>query len=151
MTTLELDQAKSEAFAERMIGILNDAALALMASIGHRTGLFDAMAGMSPSSSEQIASAANLNERYVREWLGAMTVGGIVEHVPQDATYYLPTEHSSFLTRAASPNNIAAFTQFISVLGSVEDGMVETVYRYGPTGWSMSPWTWLEPAMSCIR
>ena len=79
MTTLELDQAKSEAFAERMIGILNDAALALMASIGHRTGLFDAMAGMPPSSSsEQIASAANLNERYVREWLGAMTVGGIV-------------------------------------------------------------------------
>ena len=82
MTTRELDQAKSEAFAERMIGILNDAALALMASIGHRTGLFDAMAGMPPSSSEQIASAANLNERYVRELLGAMTVGGIVEHVP---------------------------------------------------------------------
>jgi hypothetical protein len=48
MTTRELDQAKSEAFAERMIGILNDAALALMASIGHRTGLFDAMAGMPP-------------------------------------------------------------------------------------------------------
>ncbi len=48
MTTLELDQAKSEAFAERMIGILNDAALALMASIGHRTGLFDAMVGMMP-------------------------------------------------------------------------------------------------------
>src|SRR5918993_4992090 len=139
MTILELDQAKSEAFAERMIGILNDAALALMASIGHRTGLFDAMAGMSPSSSEQIASAANLNERYVREWLGAMTVGGIVEHVPQDATYYLPTEHSSFLTRAASPNNIAAFTQFISVLGSVEDGMVESFKEGGGLPYSAYP------------
>ena len=138
MTTRELDQAKSEAFAERMIGILNDAALALMASIGHRTGLFDAMAGM-PSSSEQIASAANLNERYVREWLGAMTVGGIVEHVPQDATYYLPTEHSSFLTRAASPNNIAAFTQFISVLGSVEDGIVESFKEGGGLPYSAYP------------
>jgi hypothetical protein len=63
MATRELDQAKSEAFAERMIGILNDAALALMTSIGHRTGLFDAMAGLPPSTSQQIADTANLNER----------------------------------------------------------------------------------------
>jgi winged helix-turn-helix protein len=50
MSTRELDQAKSEAFAERMIGMLNDAALALMTSIGHRTGLFDVMASLPPSS-----------------------------------------------------------------------------------------------------
>jgi SAM-dependent methyltransferase len=139
MTIRELDQAKAEAFAGRMLGILNDAALALMASIGHRTGLFDTMAGMPPSSSEQIADAANLNERYVREWLGAMAVGRIVEHDSQDATYYLPTEHSSFLTRAASPNNIAAFTQFISVLGSVEDGIVESFKEGGGLPYSAYP------------
>ena len=68
-----------------------------------------------------------------------MTVGGIVEHVPQDATYYLPTEHSSFLTRAASPNNIAAFTQFISVLGSVEDGIVESFKEGGGLPYSAYP------------
>src|SRR5919206_2227604 len=107
MATREQDQAKSEAFAERMIGILNDAALALMTSIGHRTGLLDAMAGLPPFTSEQIAEAANLNERYVREWLGAMTVGQIVEHNPEDETYHLPQEHAAWLTRAASPNNIA--------------------------------------------
>ncbi len=82
MSITNLDQAKAEAFAERMVGVLNEGAIALMTSIGHRTGLFDVMAGLPPSTSEQIASAANLNERYVREWLGAMTVGGIVEHVP---------------------------------------------------------------------
>jgi 2-polyprenyl-3-methyl-5-hydroxy-6-metoxy-1,4-benzoquinol methylase len=62
MTTSEMDQARSEAFAERMIGVLNDGALALMTSIGHRTGLFDAMAGLPPSSSEQIASASELEQ-----------------------------------------------------------------------------------------
>ena len=50
-----------------------------MTSIGHRTGLFDTMAGLPPSTSEQIASAASLNDRYVREWLGGMGVGRLVK------------------------------------------------------------------------
>ena len=48
MTTPDLDQAKAEQFAERMVGVLNEGAIALMTSIGHRTGLFDAMAGLPP-------------------------------------------------------------------------------------------------------
>jgi 2-polyprenyl-3-methyl-5-hydroxy-6-metoxy-1,4-benzoquinol methylase len=139
MTTREIDQAKSEAFAERMIGILNDAALALMTSIGHRTGLFDVMAGLPPSTSQQIADAANLNERYVREWLGAMVVGRIVEHDPEDGTYYLPQEHAAWLTRAASPNNIAVTAQFIPVLGMVEDGIVESFKHGGGLPYSAFP------------
>src|SRR5919107_131969 len=139
MTTRELDQAKAEAFAGRMLGILNDAALALMASIGHRTGLFDTMSGMPPSSSEQIADAANLNERYVREWLGAMVVGRIVEHDPEEGTYYLPQEHAAWLTRAASPNNIAVTAQFIPVLGMVEDGIVESFKHGGGLPYSAFP------------
>src|SRR3712207_6565611 len=78
MTTREIDQARAEAFAERMLGTINEAAVALMTSIGHRTGLFDAMAGLVPSTSGEIAAAAGLEERYVREWLGAMVTGGIV-------------------------------------------------------------------------
>jgi hypothetical protein len=109
MTTPDLDRAKAEEFAERMVGVLNEGAIALMTSIGHRTGLFDAMAGLPPSTSDQIADAAGLNERYVREWLGAMVVGKIIEHDPQEGTYQLPQEHAAFLTRAASPDNIAAF------------------------------------------
>ena len=47
-TTPEPMQISSEAFAEKLLGMLNGAALALMISIGHRTGLFDAMAGLPP-------------------------------------------------------------------------------------------------------
>ena len=75
MTTQHFDQERAEAFAERMVDVLNSGAIALMTSIGHRTGLFEVMAGLPPSSSEQIASAANLNERYVREWLPWWWVG----------------------------------------------------------------------------
>jgi len=130
MDTHEINQQKAEAFAGRMIGALNEGAIAVMTSIGHRTGLFDAMAGLPSSTSGEIASAANLDERYVREWLGAMVVGGIVEHNPEEGSYKLPPEHAAFLTRAASPGNIAVTAQFISVMGSVEDKIVE-VFRHG--------------------
>jgi 2-polyprenyl-3-methyl-5-hydroxy-6-metoxy-1,4-benzoquinol methylase len=136
MSTEELDQNKAEEFAERMLGVLNDGALALMTSIGHRTGLFDAMAGLVPSTSEQIASAANLNERYVREWLAAMVTGGIVEHDPEGGTYRLPPEHAAFLTRAATPDNIAVTAQFIPVLACVEDRIVKSFKNGGGVPYS---------------
>jgi 2-polyprenyl-3-methyl-5-hydroxy-6-metoxy-1,4-benzoquinol methylase len=75
----------------------------------------------------------------VREWLGAMLVGGIVEHDPEEGTYYLPEEHAAFLTRAASPDNVAAFTQYIPLLGSVEDGIVESFKKGGGVPYSAFP------------
>jgi hypothetical protein len=72
MSTHHLDETKATAFAERLLGDLQGAAVTLMVSVGHRMGLFDAMAELVPSTSQQIADAAGLNERYVREWLGAM-------------------------------------------------------------------------------
>jgi len=52
---------KVQAFAERMLGLFNDAALTLMVSIGHRTGLFDVLADLDPSTSGEIAAATGLN------------------------------------------------------------------------------------------
>src|ERR1700694_2722258 len=101
MAVKEIDSQRAEQFAERVLGIVNDGMLALMLSIGHRTGLFDQMAGLPPSTSEAIAKASKLNERYVREWLGAMVTGRIVEYRPDGRTYLLPPEHAAALTRAA--------------------------------------------------
>lgn len=50
MTDIELDQVKMEAFADRMLNIFNDGALALMMSMGHRTGLFDVMSNLLPKN-----------------------------------------------------------------------------------------------------
>ena len=140
-TMHQIDTQKSEAFAENMIGILNHAALGLMTSIGHRTGLFDTMKDLPPSTSKQIADTAGLNERYVREWLGAMTVGRIVEcHVNgsngREPLYSLPAEHAAFLTRDAGEDNIAVFAQYIPLLGSVEDKVVECFHKGGGVPYS---------------
>ncbi|MEO6349566.1 MAG: class I SAM-dependent methyltransferase [Candidatus Limnocylindrales bacterium] len=114
----------SEEFAGRMLGVLNAGMLALMPSIGHRTGLFDAMASLAPSTSAQIAESARLDERYVREWLAAMTTGGIVVHDPTALTFALPPERAVWLTRAAGPDNLAVQAQYVGLLALVEDQVV---------------------------
>lgn len=130
------DQAKAEAFAENLVGTLNSGALSLMISIGHRTELFDTLAELPPSTSQQIADAAGLNERYVREWLGAMVTGRVVDYDPATQTYCLPTEHTAFLTRAAASDNIAVFAQYIPLLGAVEDAVMECFYKGGGVPYS---------------
>ena len=53
--SVQLDQAKAAAFEGRLVEMLNAGALSLMVSVGHRTGLFDAMAGLPPATSVEIA------------------------------------------------------------------------------------------------
>lgn len=139
MNISTMNQEKAEAFAEMMLDTLNRGALALMISIGHRTGLFDIMAGLPPSTSVQIAYAACLHERYVREWLGAMVTGRIVEYEPAADTYSLPPEHAASLTRAAAPNNLAMQAQYIPLLGAVEDGIVKSFRNGGGVPYAAYP------------
>jgi SAM-dependent methyltransferase len=129
-TDLEFDQATSEAFAGRMLAIVNDGALALMISIGHRARLFDTMASLPPLTSHELAAAVGLSERYVREWLAALVTGGIIRYDSQARSYYLPAEHAAWLTRAASPNNLAVTCQFIPLMGAVEEAIL-TAFRSG--------------------
>ena len=113
-----------ESFENQISDILNKSALGLMISIGHRTRLFDVMARLPAANSEKIASNANLNERYVREWLGALVTGRIVKYEPNEKTYSLPKEKADFLTRT-SKFNMATTAQFIPVMAQVEDEIIQ--------------------------
>ena len=117
--------ARAAAFEDRFVETINAGAVCLMISIGHRTGLFDTLDDGGPGTSADIAQRAGLTERYVREWLGAMVTGGFVEYDPASATYHLPPEHAACLTRAATPNNLAVFAQYIPELGAIEDDIIE--------------------------
>jgi 2-polyprenyl-3-methyl-5-hydroxy-6-metoxy-1,4-benzoquinol methylase len=124
------DQAKAAAFAGELLATLNRGALCLMISVGHRTGLFDIMSQMAPATSSEIAARAGLNERYVREWLGAMVTAKVIEVAPDTLQFSFPAEHAASLTRAAAADNLAVFAQYIPVLGDVEDDIVEC-FRMG--------------------
>lgn len=126
-----MDTTKQAAFEGRLLTILNDGALTIGLSLGHRTGLFDTMRDLPAATSAEIAAAAGLDERYVREWLAIMVTGGVVDHDPDAATYRLPAEHAACLTRAATPNNLAVVAQYVPLLGAVEDRIVDCFRRGG--------------------
>lgn len=136
MNSNGFDPQKAEAFAERMMGVLNEGAVALMSSIGHRTGLFDTLAQIPPATGAQIAEAAGLNERYVQEWLDGMVVSRVLDYNPNTGQYALPDEHAAFLTRSAAPDNIAMFAQYIPLLGKIEDRVLNCFYNGGGVPYS---------------
>jgi SAM-dependent methyltransferase len=139
MTTAQIDTAKAQAFGGQMMAVLNNGMLALMTSVGHQTGLFDTMASLPPATSQEIAKAAGLNERYVREWLGAMVTGAVVEYDAARHAYRLPPEHAASLTRAAGPGNLANMMQFIPLLGDVETDLAACFRNGGGVPYARFP------------
>jgi 2-polyprenyl-3-methyl-5-hydroxy-6-metoxy-1,4-benzoquinol methylase len=138
MTETNFDQNKAEAFSMSVVDTLNKSAVALAMSVGHRAGLFEVMAKLPPSTSQQIAEAGNLNERYVREWLGTMVTGRVVEYFPENGTYKLPAEHAAFLTDSGE-FNFGSTMQFIPILGNVEDKLLECFRSGGGVPYSEYP------------
>jgi 2-polyprenyl-3-methyl-5-hydroxy-6-metoxy-1,4-benzoquinol methylase len=141
MTTLNENPVAdtTEEFAERIAGAIDSASLAILLSIGHQTKLLDTLAELPPATSAQIADAAGLNERYVREWLGGLVSGRIVEYDPSTQTYSLPRHRAAVLTRAAGPDNLARLAQFIPLLGEVEQKIVGCFQNGGGLPYSDYP------------
>ena len=123
-------------FEDEMLDVMNKAATALLLSIGHRTKLFDAMAKLEPSTSQEIATAANLNERYVREWLGGLVTSKIIDYQPNSQKYSLSKEKAEFLTRDGN-YNFASSMQWIPSLAYVEDHIVDCFENGGGVSYEL--------------
>jgi Methyltransferase domain len=85
------------------------------------------------------AMAAAVDERYVREWLGAMVTGHVVDYDPTMRTYRLPKEHAASLTRAAGVGNLACVAQTMAMLGGVESEIVHCFHEGGGVPYSSFP------------
>jgi 2-polyprenyl-3-methyl-5-hydroxy-6-metoxy-1,4-benzoquinol methylase len=101
--TVEIDQAKYEAFVAQAFGDLAACYGGVMVSLGDRLGLYDALNGAGPLTSAEVADRAGCAERYVREWLNSQVAAGYVEYHPGTVTYELPPEHAAVLADADSP------------------------------------------------
>lgn len=137
--TQQLTADALNAFGARYLEILNHGALASMISIGHRAGLFNAMHHHGPGTSAQIAVAAGMNERYVREWLGALTCGGLVECDDSGKTYHLPATHAAMLSNAEGADNLGHLAEFVTMMGFIEDKLLHCFREGGGVPYSAYP------------
>lgn len=124
----EPDRREVREFARHLFGVYTGGALSYMIDLGHRTGLFDAAAA-GPASSQELADRAGLQERYVREWLGAIVTGGIMTYDASTERYTLPPVQAATLTGPTS-KNMAPMAAMVALLGRNLDG-IEEAFRYG--------------------
>jgi len=129
----------TEEFSERLTAAIDNASLVLLMSIGHQTGLLDTVAASPGSTSGQIADAAGLQERYVREWLAGMTAAQVVEYDPAASTYTLPSHRAAMLTRDAGLNNLARLAQYMPLLSEVEQKVLGCFRQGGGLQYSDYP------------
>ena len=123
-----LDQARVEAFVQRLLKTYTESMVTLMIDLALRTGLLDTLAAAGGTSAE-LAGRAGLVERYVRECLGALVTAHIVDYSAATGRYALPPEHAVCLSGPGSLN-LAPTSRWTALLGA-HIGAVEHAFRHG--------------------
>jgi SAM-dependent methyltransferase len=116
MTTQTItDQAKTEAFLGKVLTDTSGLTTTIMASIGDRLGLFRNLVE-SPATSEELAQRTHYDERYVREWLCAMTSAGYIAYDSASSRFTLPAEHMPVLVQESGPMFFGGIHQWVTAL-----------------------------------
>lgn len=130
-----VDRERLETFLHRAVGDMASAASGALTLVGHRLGLYQAMAGAGPLTSRELARRTGTDERYVREWLNNQAAGGYVDYDPAARTYRLPAEQAAMLADPDSPFYVAGGFDLMAAMWGDAERMVD-VFRTGAgMGW----------------
>ncbi len=129
-----MDDTKLTEMLNRFVGDLGATMAAGNVVVGHRLGLFRALAN-APGSSDELARRTDCDPRYVAEWLRGQAAGGYVTY-DADADSYSLSEEQAFVL--ANPDGaVYAPGAFVLALGSLRaEQRVADVFRSGKgIGW----------------
>src|SRR5258705_796285 len=98
-----IDAARQEEFVGKVVEQISGTMTTLLGAIGDRLGLFKNLAEQGPATSSELASRTNMNERYLREWLGGMATAGYLNYDGPTKRFNLPAEHASVLAQDNGP------------------------------------------------
>jgi SAM-dependent methyltransferase len=93
------------------------------------------MAHAGPLRSEEIAERTGVHERYVREWLAALTASGYLEHDPGSDRYTLPEEHALALADEDSPFYVMPAYQILASVWADQERLADRFQRGLGFGW----------------
>ncbi len=124
------NETTTEEFAGQVVTDVAATMSGVMTSIGHKLGLYAAMAHAGPLTPTELAAKTSLTERYLREWLNNQTAGGYVIYDPATASYTLPDAHVPVLADPDSPVFLVPALEVAASLWLDEDQITD-VFRSG--------------------
>ena len=133
--TRENMQQKIEQFAGQVVADLAAAMAGAMTNLGHKLGLYQAMAESGPINSDELARRTETNERSVREWLRAQVAGGYVLFDSDSNQYLLPPEHAFVLANPDSPAFLPPAFDVAASLWHGEDKLLAAFRSGNGVGW----------------
>ncbi len=131
---MTVDQDKLMAFVGQMVTDLGAAGAAGGVVIGHRLGLYQALAQGS-ATPEDLARRTETNTRYVTEWLAAQAASGYVQFDADAGTFSLDEEQAFVLTDPDGPIYLPG--AFVLALGALRaEPRITEAFRTGDgMGW----------------
>jgi SAM-dependent methyltransferase len=129
----DVDAAAVEKFAGKLVETITGGLLTCLIEIGFRTRLFE-LATAGPATSAELAERGGLQERYVREWLAAMTSAGIFSYDAESRRFWLPVEHAAVLT-GDTYDNLAPLAYLVSVITRRGDAVTKCFSEGGGVPW----------------
>jgi ubiquinone/menaquinone biosynthesis C-methylase UbiE len=131
---MTVDQDKLMAFVGGMVTDLGAAGAAGGVVIGHRLGLYQALAQGS-ATPEDLARRTETNTRYVTEWLAAQAASGYVQFDADAGTFSLNEEQAFVLTDPDGPIYLPG--AFVLALGALRaEPRITEAFRTGDgMGW----------------
>jgi 2-polyprenyl-3-methyl-5-hydroxy-6-metoxy-1,4-benzoquinol methylase len=127
--------AESQAAVGQTIADLGAALSGVLVNIGRRLGLYKAMAEIGVCTSEQLAQATGVRERYVREWLNSQAAGGYVRYESDGHRYTLPAAQAMVLAIEDSPIYMAPAFEVAAAFWLDEERILETFRSGEGLGW----------------
>ena len=128
-------QQRIEQFAGQVVTDLAAAMAGVMTNLGHKLGLYRAMAESGPIGSEELARRTGTNARSVREWLNGQVAGGYVRFDADANQYYLPAEHAFVLANSESPAFLPPAFDVAASLWHDEDQILAAFRSGNGIGW----------------
>jgi len=130
---MAVDQDRLMEFLGRFVTDLGATMAAGSVVVGHRLGLYRALAD-SPATPAELADRTGTDPRYVAEWLAGQAAGGYVRHDASTGSYSMTEEQAFALADPNGPNLPAAFVLALGTLRA-EPRITEAFRTGGGVGW----------------
>jgi len=125
-----VDEAKLHQFVGQMLSDLGGAVSIALVRMGDNLGLYKTLHAKGPMTVAELAGAAGVDARYLREWASHHAASNYLSYDPQTQKFALSEEQAMVFAIEDSPvNMIGAFDAMVAILGNQDK--VQPVFKNG--------------------